>query len=98
MSYKFDQFTIDVDDERLLGLRGPIKLGRKALRVLLVLVAHPGRLVTKDMLVPSVWDRTIVSDSALTSCLSRSLCQLCSMRLLPARDRLCQLASSNRPL
>lgn len=67
MSYKFDQFTIDVDDERLLGPRGPIKVGRKALRVLLVLAAHPGRLVTKDMLFSTVWDRTIVSDCALTS-------------------------------
>ncbi len=67
MSYKFDRFTIDVDDERLLGSRGPIKLGSKALRVLLVLVGHRGRLVTKDMLFSTVWERTIVSDCALTS-------------------------------
>ncbi|MEA3030514.1 MAG: hypothetical protein QOJ53_1049 [Sphingomonadales bacterium] len=63
----FGDFTIDRGDERLLGPRGPVRLGNKAFRVLLQLAEHEGRLLTKDALFSSVWDGTIVSESALTS-------------------------------
>jgi len=63
----FGDFTIDRGDERLLGPHGPVRLGNKAYRVLLELAGQEGRLVTKDALFASVWDGTIVSDSALTS-------------------------------
>lgn len=63
----FADFTIDRADERLLGPSGPVKLGNKAYRVLLMLAEHDGRLLTKDALFSSVWDGTIVSESALTS-------------------------------
>lgn len=63
----FVDFTIDRSDERLLGPHGPIKLGNKAFRVLLMLAENEGRLITKDSLFSSVWDGTIVSESALTS-------------------------------
>lgn len=63
----FGDFIIDRADERLLGPRGPVKLGNKAYRVLLSLVEQDGRLLTKDTLFASVWDGTIVSESALTS-------------------------------
>lgn len=63
----FGDFTIDLRDERLLGRHGPVRLGNKAYRVLLELARQEGRLLTKDALFSSVWDGTIVSDSALTS-------------------------------
>jgi len=63
----FGDFTLDRDDERLLGPQGPVRLGNKAFRVLLELVQQEGRLLTKDALFSSVWDGTIVSESALTS-------------------------------
>jgi DNA-binding winged helix-turn-helix (wHTH) protein/tetratricopeptide (TPR) repeat protein len=63
----FGDFTLDRDDERLLGPQGPVRLGNKAFRVLLELVGQEGRLLTKDALFSSVWDGTIVSESALTS-------------------------------
>ena len=63
----FADFTIDRADERLLGPNGPVKLGNKAYRVLLMLAEQEGRLLTKDALFSSVWDGTIVSESALTS-------------------------------
>lgn len=63
----FAEFTLDRADERLLGPSGPVKVGNKAFRVLLMLAEHEGRLLTKDALFSSVWDGTIVSESALTS-------------------------------
>lgn len=63
----FGDFTLDPGDERLLGPHGPVRLGNKAYRVLLELVRQEGRLLTKDALFSSVWDGTIVSESALTS-------------------------------
>jgi DNA-binding winged helix-turn-helix (wHTH) protein len=63
----FGDFTIDRADERLVGPQGPVRLGNKAFRVLLQLAEQEGRLVTKDALFSSVWDGTIVSESALTS-------------------------------
>jgi DNA-binding winged helix-turn-helix (wHTH) protein/Flp pilus assembly protein TadD len=63
----FGGFTLDAADERLRGSSGPVKLGNKAYRLLLQLVAQRGRLVTKEELFSSVWDGTIVSEAALTS-------------------------------
>jgi DNA-binding winged helix-turn-helix (wHTH) protein/tetratricopeptide (TPR) repeat protein len=63
----FGEFTLDPIDERLRGPAGPVKLGNKAFRLLLLLAGQPGRLVTKEDLFSSVWDGTIVSEAALTS-------------------------------
>ena len=63
----FGDFVIDRADERVLGPDGPLKLGHKAYRVLLSLAEQDGKLLTKDALFSSVWDGTIVSESALTS-------------------------------
>src|SRR5687767_12523334 len=60
-------FVIDRADERVLGPDGPLRLGHKAYRVLLSLAEQDGRLLTKDALFASVWDGTIVGESALTS-------------------------------
>lgn len=61
------EFTVDFADERMWGPSGQVRLGNKAFSFLSRLVADAGRLVTKDSLFSSVWDGTIVSESALTS-------------------------------
>ena len=63
----FGDFRLDRADERLWGPQGPVRVGNKAFRVLLKLAEQGGRLLTKDALFASVWDGTIVSESALTS-------------------------------
>jgi DNA-binding winged helix-turn-helix (wHTH) protein len=63
----FGDFTIVRGDERLVGPEGPVKLGRKAYKVLVRLAEQDGQLLTKDALFESVWDGMIVSESALTS-------------------------------
>jgi DNA-binding winged helix-turn-helix (wHTH) protein/tetratricopeptide (TPR) repeat protein len=64
---RFGEFRLDPADERLWGPGGAVKLGNKAFRVLERLARQQGRLITKDDLFSSVWDGTIVSESALTS-------------------------------
>lgn len=63
----FGDFLVDRADERLLGPHGPVKLGHKAFDLLLTLLEHKGRLVTKDELFSTVWDGTFVSESSLTT-------------------------------
>ena len=63
----FAEFILDTNDERLIGADGPVHVGNKGYRVLHLLVASAGQLVTKDRLFDEVWPGTIVSESALTS-------------------------------
>ena len=63
----FGDYVIDRADERVIGPDGPLRLGNKAYRVLLSLAEQEGKLLTKDALFSSVWDGTIVGESALTS-------------------------------
>ena len=63
----FGEYRLDRVDERLWGPDGVVRLGNKAFQVLLRLAEQQGRLLTKEALFSSVWDGTIVSESALTS-------------------------------
>jgi predicted ATPase len=47
-----------------------IRLTPKAFAVLWYLVEHPGRVITKDELFETVWPGTVVSEGALTVCMS----------------------------
>lgn len=64
---RFGDFVLDVQDARLIGPDGPVHVGNKAIGVLEALINGGGRLLTKDALFETVWDGTIVSESALTS-------------------------------
>src|SRR3954454_17383309 len=64
---RFGRFILDPADERLIAPEGPVHIGNKAYRVLSELIAARGQLLTKDTLFETVWDGTIVSESALTS-------------------------------
>src|SRR5215831_17157530 len=46
-----------------------LQLMPKAFALLRHLVDHPGRLITKEDLVRSVWHGAIVSDAALSTCI-----------------------------
>ena len=64
---RFGDYVLDRADERLIGPQGPVHIGNKAFRVIEALTRTNGRLLTKDELFETVWDGTIVSESALTS-------------------------------
>src|SRR5262245_44461092 len=63
---------------RLAGPHGPllrrskeVTIPPKALAVLWALVSRAGSVVTKEELLRTVWEGTVVGDEALTSCLRR---------------------------
>lgn len=64
---RFGEFVLDPREQRVLGPAGELRLGRKAFRLLEALIARAGSLLTKDALFETVWDGTIVSESALTA-------------------------------
>jgi DNA-binding winged helix-turn-helix (wHTH) protein/tetratricopeptide (TPR) repeat protein len=65
-SFVFDQFHLDLDDERLWHGPEEIHLHPKTFAVLCCLVRQAGQLVTKDALLAAVWPETAVSESVVT--------------------------------
>lgn len=64
---RFGEFVLDPREERVVGPAGEVRIGRKAFRLLAALIERPGALLTKDALFETVWDGTVVSESALTA-------------------------------
>jgi DNA-binding winged helix-turn-helix (wHTH) protein/tetratricopeptide (TPR) repeat protein len=69
MRVQFGPFHFDEDNACVWRGTEALHLTPKAFAVLRVLLAHPGRLVTKDELWQSVWPGIAVSDAALTVCI-----------------------------
>ena len=65
----FGDYRFDFETGRLWSGEREVRLTPKASAVLKVLVTHAGEPVTKEELFASVWNGTIVSDDALTSCI-----------------------------
>ena len=61
----FGPFRFDLADECLWRGAQPIPLRPKAFAVLKVLVQHPGRLVTTQQVLDTVWPGTFVGDAVL---------------------------------
>ena len=65
----FGDYRFDFETGRLWSGEREVRLTPKASAVLNVLVTHAGKPVTKEELFASVWNDTVVSDDALTSCI-----------------------------
>ncbi len=67
--YSFDEFRLDLTRGALF--RGPdeLKLRPKSFDVLKYLIENPGRLISKDELIESVWQGMAVTDDSLVQCL-----------------------------
>jgi len=64
--FRFAEFTLDAAERRLLRDGAVIRLPPKALDLLITLVRHAGRLVTKDQLLARVWPDSFVEEGILT--------------------------------
>ncbi|MGH9313623.1 MAG: winged helix-turn-helix domain-containing protein [Vicinamibacterales bacterium] len=74
--YEFDDYRLDVADERLLRRGVPVPLAPKEFETLRFLVERHGRLVTKQQLLDRVWAGTFVGDDTIAqriSCLRKAL-------------------------
>ena len=65
-TYSFDGVSIDVPRMQVTRLGVPVSLEPKAFDVLLVLLEHRDRLVTKEELLDAVWKDTFVTPNVLT--------------------------------
>ncbi len=66
MVHRFEEFELDLDRRELRRAGEAIHLERQVFDVLLYLIEHADRVISKDELIDSVWGQ-IVSESALTS-------------------------------
>jgi Transcriptional regulatory protein, C terminal len=57
---------LDLEHEQLRRGNKPLHLRPKSFALLRYLVAHPGRVLSKDELVEAVWPKTAISDGVLT--------------------------------
>ena len=64
--FHFDEFTLDVQERRLLRGAEAVRLSPKAYDVLVALVQQRGRLVTKDELVKRLWPESFVEEGGLS--------------------------------
>jgi len=68
--FEFEGFTLDLTRGCLRAGDRPIELRPKSFDVLRHLLKNPGRLVSKDELVKTIWPGIFVEDGALTHCVS----------------------------
>ncbi len=68
---RFGGFWIDTGTEQLLGPNSQVRVLRpKSFRVLQILAARSGQLVTKQELMALVWPGVVVSDDSLVQCIA----------------------------
>ncbi len=68
-TYRFGEFTLDVDRGALFRDGTEIRLRPKSYEVLRYLVEHAGHLVSRDQLLDAVWADTVVTNDTVTQCL-----------------------------
>ena len=66
MIVKFNQFTIDTDQFLLMVNEKPVPIEPLAFNLLVYLIEHRNRVVTKDELLDNLWKGKVVTDSALS--------------------------------
>jgi TolB-like protein/DNA-binding winged helix-turn-helix (wHTH) protein/tetratricopeptide (TPR) repeat protein len=69
--YRFDDFLVDPGTWRLTRSGQEIHVEPVVLRLLIYLIEHRGRLVSRQELMDTVWGDTVISDSALTKAAGR---------------------------
>ena len=67
---RFGAFTLDPGRASLLGPSGDLPLRPKAYDVLLYLIDHRNRVVSKDELMEAVWPNVFVTENSLVQCVS----------------------------
>ncbi len=67
--FRFKDFRLDIGKGRLSGPVGEVALRRKSFDLLVYLVRHAGRVVSKDELMEAIWPDVAVTDDSLTQCI-----------------------------
>jgi len=67
MIFAFSDYTVDNERLELSGPSGPIPLQPQAFNLLVFLIEHAGRVVSKDEIFEAVWQGRIVGDGTLNA-------------------------------
>jgi DNA-binding winged helix-turn-helix (wHTH) protein/Tfp pilus assembly protein PilF len=70
VSYQFGKFRADSDERRLWSGKATVPLTLKAFETLLVLLENNGRVVTKEVLLESIWSDSLVEENCLAKNIS----------------------------
>ena len=69
--YRFDEFLVDPDTWKLCKNGAEVHLEPIVLKLLIHLISHRDRLVTRQELMDTVWGDTVISESALSKAAAR---------------------------
>ena len=69
--YRFDDFLVDPDSWKLCKNGAEIHLEPIVLKLLIYLISHRDRLVTRQELMDTVWGDTVISEAALSKAVAR---------------------------
>jgi len=61
----FGPFRLQLTERMLLKEEKPVRLGSRALEILIVLIERAGETVLKDQLIDRVWPDTVIGERAL---------------------------------
>ena len=67
--YEFDRFSLDPIERRLFAGEALVELNSRYFDALLLLLQHPGTLLTKEQFLREVWRGIPVTDEVLTQCI-----------------------------
>jgi len=67
--YEFDRFTLDPIERRLFNGEVLVELNSRYFDALLLLLQHPGTLLSKERFLQEVWRGIPVTDEVLTQCI-----------------------------
>ena len=67
MIYRFDSCLLDTDRHVLMRAGDAVPVEPQVFDLLLLLLSHPDRLVTRDEMIEAVWQGRIVSESAVSA-------------------------------
>jgi DNA-binding winged helix-turn-helix (wHTH) protein len=67
--YQFDSFSLDSHERRLFAGEVQVELNSRYFDALLLLLQHPGMLLSKERFLQEVWRGIPVTDEVLTQCI-----------------------------
>src|SRR6187397_546158 len=67
--YEFDSFSLDPIERRLFNGDALVELNSRYFDALLLLLQHPGTLLSKERFLQEVWRGIPVTDEVLTQCI-----------------------------
>jgi len=70
LDYRFDEYEIDLGRHELRRGGQAVRIEPKVFDLLLFLVRHRDRIVSKDELIEAIWQGRIISEAALSTCIS----------------------------